>query len=104
MDGVDGVFVVLEFTGRPNPQKNAMLVKYNGHDVCDSAKLMMSTEEALSFAGYCRFKSYFIGRSRLILSGAGSSAVTGVSGRRSATHLVARERLQRRSHSSAAHA
>ena len=77
MDGADDVFIVLEFTGRLNPQKNAMLVKYNGHDVCDSAKLMMSTEEALSFADYCRFKSYF--RSiEFDLSGAGHKPEAGL--------------------------
>ena len=59
MDGAGAVFIALEFTGRLSPQKNAMPVKYNGHDACDSAKLMMSTEEALSIADYCRFKSYF---------------------------------------------
>ena len=102
MDCADGVFIVLEFTGRLNPQKNATLVKYNGHDVCDSAKLMMSTEVALSFADYCRFKSYF----RSIEGDLERRWVRGYrrSGLRGATNLVARERMQRRSRSSAAHA
>ena len=102
MDGADGVFIVLEVTGRPYPRLPAMLVKYDGHQVLDSAKLMMSTEEALSFADYCRFKSYF----RSIEGDLERRWVRGYrrSGLRGATNLVARERLQRRSRSSAAHA
>jgi hypothetical protein len=37
-----------------------MLVKYDGHEVLDSAKFMMSTEEALDVADYCRFKPLYL--------------------------------------------